>query len=297
MRERLKDLSMQVSVGSRGDGRSEDTGTQAEKDRAILLVRDPFWLHVAWEITRASVQRAQAALAEHWHTARPIVRLVTITDAATNAAEQKVRDIQVHGGVNNWYIDVLGEPARYRVQIGYLSGQSREDEHFHIICRSNIVQTPVPGACDPIDAHWQDIAENYERVFSLSGGHNDGTNGDLREVFEERLLRPMKSPEGQRFSDVRELSVQREKELPFEVDAELIVFGTTTKEATVSLGGQPIRLNPDGTFTMRMELPDRRQVLPVVATTRDGMLQRTTIISVERNTKVMEPYEYEEGDF
>jgi hypothetical protein len=38
-----------------------------------------------------------------------------------------------------------------------------------------------------------------------------------------------------------------------------------------------------------MELPDRRQVLPVVACSRDGMRQRTTVIAVERNTKVMEP--------
>ncbi|MEZ6091169.1 MAG: hypothetical protein R3C05_24740 [Pirellulaceae bacterium] len=38
-----------------------------------------------------------------------------------------------------------------------------------------------------------------------------------------------------------------------------------------------------------MELPDRRQVLPVVACSPDGLQQRTTVVAVERNTKVMEP--------
>jgi len=55
------------------------------------------------------------------------------------------------------------------------------------------------------------------------------------------------------------------------------------------LRGEPVRLEPDGTFTMRFELPDRRQVLPVVASSGDGVEQRTIVLAVERNTKVMEP--------
>jgi hypothetical protein len=36
-------------------------------------------------------------------------------------------------------------------------------------------------------------------------------------------------------------------------------------------------------------MPDKRQVLPVVASTPDGVEQRTIVIAVERNTKVLEP--------
>jgi hypothetical protein len=36
-------------------------------------------------------------------------------------------------------------------------------------------------------------------------------------------------------------------------------------------------------------MPDKRQVLPVVASTPDGVQQRTSVIAVERNTKVLEP--------
>jgi hypothetical protein len=38
-----------------------------------------------------------------------------------------------------------------------------------------------------------------------------------------------------------------------------------------------------------MSMPDRRQLLPVVANSRDGAEQRTIVLAVERNTKVMEP--------
>ena len=40
------------------------------RDRIVLLVRDPYWLHAYWEITPAAVQRAEAALKvafdDHW---------------------------------------------------------------------------------------------------------------------------------------------------------------------------------------------------------------------------------------
>jgi hypothetical protein len=109
----------------------------------------------------------------------------------------------------------------------------------------------------------------------------------LKEIFEERLHRTMPS-RGDKSQNAADPALLRQSKLPFEVDAELIVFGKTSAGSSVSLGGRPVKLQPDGTFTVRMKLPDRRQVLPVTAESRDGMRQRTTVIAVERNTKVME---------
>ncbi len=39
--------------------------------------------------------------------------------------------------------------------------------------------------------------------------------------------------------------------------------------------GEPIKLKSDGSFTVRLAMPDKRQVLPVVASTSDGVEQRT----------------------
>jgi hypothetical protein len=57
----------------------------------------------------------------------------------------------------------------------------------------------------------------------------------------------------------------------------------------VTLKGEPVHLRPDGTFAVRFTLPDRRHVLPVVASSGDGVEQRTVVLAVDRNTKVMEP--------
>ena len=77
------------------------------------------------------------------------------------------------------------------------------------------------------------------------------------------------------------------QELPFAVDAELIVYGVSHPHAHVTLQGEPVPLRPDGSFTVRMSLPDRRQVIPVIASSSDGVEQRTIILAVERNTKVL----------
>ncbi|MEX0824515.1 MAG: DUF4912 domain-containing protein [Pirellulaceae bacterium] len=292
--DRNKDLSASVLVGGvAAKGAVSDKRSTAHKDRAILIVRDSYWLQASWEVTRSSVERARAALAEHWHSARPVLRLMSVGSAnSVGSAEQVVRDIPIHGGVNNWYIDVLDSPAKFRVVVGYASGKDR----FYAICRSNIVETPAPGSCDAIDGHWQDIAEDYERIYALSGGHQQSDHSDLRELFEDRLHRTMSPPNQRGLGEGSEMALRRDRDLPFEVDAELIVYGSTTPGASVSLGGEPVKLRADGTFTVRLELPDRRQVLPVVATSRDGTRQRTTVVAVERNTKVMEPYVREDGD-
>jgi hypothetical protein len=56
----------------------------------------------------------------------------------------------------------------------------------------------------------------------------------------------------------------------FRVNAELIIYGSTEPDAHVSIGGRPIRLRPDGSFSYRFALPDGAYELPVVAIARDG---------------------------
>jgi hypothetical protein len=57
----------------------------------------------------------------------------------------------------------------------------------------------------------------------------------------------------------------------------------------VTLQGEPIKLRPDGTFTMRYSLPDSRQIIPAVAMSADGVEERKIVLAVERNTKHLEP--------
>lgn len=208
----------------------------------------------------------------------------------TGTSERVVRDIRIHGGVRNWYIDVQ-DAVSYQVCLGYLA----EDGQFFTISRSNIVTPPEPGSSDTLDENWQEVADDYDRIYALSGGNErEHTDSELRELFEERLRRPMGAPVVARFG-IAGLNGKR-KALPFEVDAELIVYGSTSPDAHVTLSNEPLKLRPDGTFTVRMSLPDRRQVIPVVATSHDGIERRTIVLAVERNTKTLDPIIREEPE-
>ena len=79
----------------------------------------------------------------------------------------------------------------------------------------------------------------------------------------------------------------------FQLDAELIVYGATESNAKVTLQGEPVKLRPDGTFTMRFSLPDSRQIIPATAASADGIEERTIVLAVERNTKQLEPLMHE----
>lgn len=288
-RERLKDLSGSFSLQKNSKNKAP------EKDRLVLMVRDPYWLQAIWTVTRLSVKRAEAALAEHWHTAGPVLRLMEVDGGhTTSTAERVAREIEVHGGVTNWYIEVNNPPQSFRAELGYKAANGR----FYALCRSNVVHTPAPDSGDVIDENWTDVAANYERVYALSGGYNEDSNhnGELQELFEERLRRPMSNSNNSQFGSGAERVLNRNRDLDFHVDAEMILYGRTKPDAKVTLGGEPIKLRPDGSFTVRQPMPDKRQVLPVVASTPDGVEQRTIVIAVERNTKVLEPMVRETND-
>lgn len=276
--DRFKNLA-----GSLGNGRSNGY----VRDRLVVMVRGPFWLHAYWELTRQGVERAQAAMGQEWHSARPVLRVLHVpSSGTTSSAEALVRDIEIHGGVNNWYVDVNDPPKSYRLDIGYLAPSGR----FFVLARSNVVSTPKAGSSDAIDENWTEVAEDFEKIYAMSGGYApEGPNPDLQELFEERLRRPMGSPLVTQYGAGAGGLLPRKREFTFEVDAELIVYGSTHPSAHVTLQGEPVKLRPDGTFTVRFSLPNCRQVIPAVACSRDGLEQRTVVLAIERNTKTMEP--------
>lgn len=299
-REHRKDLSRSPQNGKHlvvpdlANGHTKPiVNGRTERDRIVLMVRDAYWLHAYWEVSRASVQRAQAAMAEQWHTARPVLRLIEVDAGATTSASERVsREIYIHGGVTNWYIDVPNPPRSFRVDIGYLSSSSK----FYSLARSNVVSTPNPGATET-DPHWTDVAENFEKIYALSGGFSDDhTTGDLQDLFEERLRRPMKSSTNAGFGSGAERALKRERDFRFDVDAEMLIFGQTKPGGHVTIGGAPVKVKPDGSFAVRLAMPDKRQVLPLVARSVDGVEYRTIVLAVERNTKVMEPMVKEGAD-
>jgi hypothetical protein len=273
---------------------STSTKKRLTRDRVIVMVRDSFWLHVYWELLPQSVDRARAAMGEHWHLAKPCLRLMEVIDGGTTiSSERVVEDVVIHGGVSNWYLHVKEPPRSYRVEIGYLAANGK----FLSLARSNVVTTPVPGTSDPVDEHWAGVAEDFDKIYAMSGGYSlEGSSMELQELFEERLRRPMGSPMMTRYGDGIDGMFPTKGNFKLDVDAEMILFGSADPSAHLCIRGEPVKLRPDGSFTLRVSLPNQRQVIPVVASAANGGEQRTIVLAVERNTKVMEPVTREAND-
>ncbi|TAG90925.1 MAG: DUF4912 domain-containing protein [Oscillatoriales cyanobacterium] len=67
-------------------------------------------------------------------------------------------------------------------------------------------------------------------------------------------------------------------------DAELIVYGATEPDATVYIGGQPIKLNADGTFRFQMSFQNGLIDYPIFAVAADGEQNRAIHMKFERET-------------
>lgn len=77
---------------------------------------------------------------------------------------------------------------------------------------------------------------------------------------------------------------QRPRKFWLVADAELIVYGATEPDATVTIGGKEIKLNPDGTFRFQMSFQDGLIDYPIVAVASDGEQTRSIQMKFNRET-------------
>ena len=70
----------------------------------------------------------------------------------------------------------------------------------------------------------------------------------------------------------------------FNVNAELVIYGSTERDATVTIGGRLIKLRSDGSFSYRFALPDGCYELPAQAVSARGYDSRSANLEFSRQT-------------
>jgi len=280
-------------VLARGTTVPVDISTPAARDtngydrsRIILTVQDPHWIQATWQMSSQGVGRAQAALGSEWHGAKPILRLLDVTsEDTTSSSEVRIGDVAIHGKTANWFINIDDPDRAYRVDIGYLSRKNR----FYVLARSNTVRLEHGSTSDEIDENWKHVQEKFQKLADAADSRMGGRRGkDLSELLNGRLRVPLNGG-GLDLLDGERAGQAGIDGFGFQMEAELIVYGTTDADAKVALQGEAVKVRNDGTFTMRFSLPEGRQIFPAVAISRDGSQSRTIVLAVERNTKHLEP--------
>ena len=264
-------------------------------DRLVLMVRDPYWLHAFWEVSAKTIERAKVALGHLWYASVPVLRLFRLFADGTGAPKrQLLRDIPVHGGVNNWYLDVTNPPSTFIVELGYLT----KEKKFYPTLSSNIVETPQQQVIDELeklDGNWKGVADDLGRVFKLSS--NEGHSQELKEVMEEQLGRPMSPQLLSRYRVAKQGNIAKtRRNFQFNADVDVIIHGKTDSNVQITIRNEPVTVNADGTFAVRFALPEKRHLFSVEAEGSDGVEMQRVILTLERNTRILETVIQEPSD-
>ena len=250
------------------------------QDRIVLQVRDPWWIHAYWEITESTWEKLRREFPSVVQGASRIVLRVYdvsfIIFKGNNA--HRFFDIQITPDAKNWYIDTQGPGRSWCVDLGLLL----EGGRFITIVRSNTVSTPLAGPSWITDEEWMIPEELFSRLYGMGVGIGSSPI-NLKVAWQERLKREFGS--GALFSVSSPVRKQRPKSFWLVVNTELIVYGQTESDAKLTVAGKPVKLRPDGSFSLRLLLPDGKQIIPVTATSSDGEQVRGITPIVTKKTK------------
>jgi len=258
-------------------------------------VRDPYWLHAYWEVRPESVESLRRKLRSEWDDHRWVMRVsafppdVEPSGADEGKGEDRY-DVDLPYGARSWYLNV-GRPDRvYRIAIGVLTRSGK----FHALARSNVVRTPRDSYSLVTDEEWTTLPEVLRRLYESAQevGPHGRSSAELGLLLRERLRADWSSGMlGSMASGMLARPEAGRAGFWFILDAELIVYGATEPDAKVTVQGRPVALRPDGTFTLRFQLPDGTQVIDATAISVDGVFRKTITPTVRRETRSTEMIE------
>ncbi len=251
-------------------------------NKIVILARDPWWIFSYWEIRRDKEEEVLRKIeSDADQKQKSILRVYDVTDINFNGRNAHTYfDIDLSDSAHSWYINV-GKPDRaWIVDIGIVTKKGS----FYLLARSNVMRTPRFGMSDQLDAEWMMPEDEYWKMFSLSGGFGLGKGSlEAREQVKRQLEEQLFS--GALSSGASAFRRPSERKFWMVVNCELIVYGATEPDAKVTMQGKPLALRPDGTFSVRFTLPDGMQVIPVEATSSDGIDTRRITPIVTRKTE------------
>ena len=257
------------------------------EDRLVIVPRDPYWIFSYWEVTERKKQQIRKKHgAGIFEKAQTVLRIHDVTGVQrfTGKNSLNYKDVTVTISVRNWYINVEKPGRSYCVQLGL---KTKAGEFIPILL-SNTVVTPAGRISDVTDSQWMLVSEEYERLLKLSGIDKLGASSlDITRLLAKRWEFLSGEFSGS-FSGVSsrsfKMAVGKPGKFRLIADAELIVYGDTEPTAALTINAQSVKLNPDGTFLLRVDFPDGKKEFAIKAVSADKSEQRKITITAERKT-------------
>jgi len=126
-------------------------------DRIVLLLKDPSWLYVYWEMSLNTQEKARNYLS------CLILRVYDVTDIIFDGYNASYYwDIPINTFTDNWYIPVKNSNRSYLVELGY-----NQQGNFISLLRSNSVLTPLDKIAPMFSNYFSGLPEEYSALEAM----------------------------------------------------------------------------------------------------------------------------------
>ena len=253
-----------------------------EDNKIVILPRDPRVVYTYWEINEQKKTQVREKFGRDIFQEIPFtLRVYDVTNIDFNGLNAHYFfDIDLPSGANNWYINLNKEGTSCCVDIG-LRVSERE---FLILARSNIITLPEGKISDITDEEWMLVKGDFDKLMKLVGVENIGKSSITvkRKLFDE--MKEIISVSSPGMSSLGIWNKPQTSGFWFIANAELTICGATQSDAILSVQGKEVNLKPDGTFSLRMALPDGCQEIPLSVVSKNKKEKRNIKIVVNRRT-------------
>ncbi|MBD3236434.1 MAG: DUF4912 domain-containing protein [Candidatus Eisenbacteria bacterium] len=150
------------------------------EDYAGLMVRDPEWLYVYWEVTPEALAGARERLGPEGERSHLVLRILSYAANAETSPEgegaERIEDVELPEDATSWYVQVPQGDRLYGVAVG-LRGPSGA---FQACVTSNVVRPPRGDCAEETDEEWASRDELLARLSEmLDGGSVPGSSPAL----------------------------------------------------------------------------------------------------------------------
>jgi uncharacterized protein len=262
--------------------------------KIVLMPRDPFWAYAYWEITEETFGAVRSKYGKDAiDKSKLVLRVYDVTGIKFNGSNaNRYFDIALIPFAENWYINVPEADRSLCVDLGLLLPDGR----FITLIRSNVISMPRQSISQITDEQWGILQKEFERILKLSGIEQLGrTSFELAKLLRERwtqfmLMNMPSSPSSSLGSSAFRVPVEEKEEgkgrgFWLQANTELILYGSTESDAKLTVAGESVKLNGDGSFSLRFSLADGVKDLPVKASSADNKLFKTIRFKVSRKTE------------
>ncbi|AOX01167.1 Rho termination protein [Moorena producens PAL-8-15-08-1] len=275
------------------------------ESRIVLMPRDPHWSYAYWDIPNEHKKELRSQGGQQLALRLYDVTAIKLDDQSPHSIQEYPCDELAR----EWYLPMPVSDRDYVVEIGYRCEDGQwlvlarsapihappaypskwmEDQFITVNWNDNLQGKTVLKLLPPSQTANGSSSEMpnppiYGEIFGITpSGESQAVAGSVYSSMQQvprsaitsnafpsgigKWVSPNMSGAGLRDSAPPAPS----PELLLVADADLVIHGTTDPDASVTIDGLPVKINPDGTFRFQMSLQDALIDYPIMAVSANG---------------------------